>query len=205
MTANNLVIQNLTFAYNAKNSFLFSQSAAKNVFDNMSISFEAGKPTAVMAPSGSGKTTLLFLITGLLKMQSGSITYPVANPRFSMVFQEDRLLEQETILNNLKLVNSTLDTEAALELLERAGLSNQGSKKICRLSGGEKRRVAIIRALWAEYDILLLDEPFTGLDETTKLRMIDFIKEKTIGKTVILVTHNKSDADALGCKIVSLT
>ncbi len=167
-----------------------------------------------MAPSGSGKTTLLHLIAGLLKPQTGKIVYPWTHPRFSMVFQENRLLEQETLLDNLRFITPDLDMESVQNLLEQAGLRNyityrQDSRKcttppVGRLSGGEKRRIAIIRSLLAKYDILLMDEPFTGLDEVSKNQIIALIKNMTKDKTVICVTHNQKEAEALGCNILTL-
>lgn len=186
-------IQNLSYAY-----------GEKAIFTNLNGSIEIGKRTAVMAPSGCGKTTLLFLIAGLLKVQSGEITCPLDNPKISMVFQENRLLEGESILCNLLLVNPSLSQEYIKENMEKAGLFMPVVKNVAKLSGGEKRRVAILRALLSEYDILLLDEPFTGLDEDNKQLVMEYLKEVTIDKTVILVTHNLSEAEYLNCKISSI-
>ena len=118
-----------------------------------------------------------------------------------MVFQENRLLESQSIMRNLKLVNPALTPEAVTDALKSVGLPYRVDKKVCKLSGGEKRRIAILRALMASYDILLLDEPFTGLDEENKLLMMEFIKTKAMGHTAILVTHNKEEAEFWGCKI----
>lgn len=175
---------NVTFAY--KDNI---------ILEHINESFESGKKTAIMAPSGSGKTTMLFLIAGLIAPQTGTIEFPSGKSRISMVFQEDRLLETESILCNMQLIRPDITTDEVNKMLDLSGLPISPNKKVNKLSGGEKRRVAIIRALLSEYDILLMDEPFTGLDEATKSTMMALISSNTIGKTVILVTHNKDEAN----------
>lgn len=183
-------IQNVSFSY-----------GEKPIFTHFSALFQGGKKTAVMAGSGSGKTTLLHLISGLLVPSCGQISYPVVSPRFSFVFQENRLLENASIMRNLRLVNPALSTEQIHEALAHAGLTKQyAHKKVRLLSGGEKRRTALLRALLAEYDILLLDEPFTGLDTKTKEGLLAYTNASTEGKTVLLVTHSQQEAEALGCE-----
>lgn len=188
----NLEITDLSFSY-----------GEKPVFHHFSALFKGGQRTALMAGSGAGKTTLLHLVAGLLKPSGGQIIYPVPNPRFSFVFQENRLLENTSVIRNLRLVNPSLSTEQIQAALTHAGLSQEyRHKKIRLLSGGEKRRVALLRALLAKYDILLLDEPFTGLDEKTKERLLAYTKASTEGKTVLLVTHSEEEAKALGCSCI---
>lgn len=177
------------------------------VFRDFSASFSIGQQTAILAQSGRGKTTLLHLLAGLIKPISGNIYYPAGSekkPSFSMVFQEDRLLEYESVLKNCKLVNDKLSDELAKETLKKAGLSQCTDKKISALSGGEKRRCAIVRALSADYDILLLDEPFTGLDGETKTVMMRLVKDFTKDKTMILVTHDEKEAEFFGCSVLRL-
>lgn len=171
------------------------------VFEHINETFRSEEMNILMSPSGSGKSTLLLLIAGILPRQSGSIEYPIESPLFSMVFQENRLLESQSILCNLKLTNSSLNAQTVSAVLRAVGLSYTPDKKICHLSGGEKRRIAILRAILSPYDILLMDEPFTGLDEASKLLMMKFVKEKTAGRTVILVTHNKAEADYFECPV----
>lgn len=184
-----LEITDLSFSY-----------VEKPVFHHFSALFKGGQRTAIMAGSGAGKTTLLHLIAGLLPPDGGQISYPVPNPRFSFVFQENRLLENTSVTQNLRLVNPALSIEQIQAALTQAGLSQEyRNKKVRLLSGGEKRRVTLLRALLAEYDILLLDEPFTGLDERTKKLLLAYTKSSTEGKTVLLVTHSEDEADALGC------
>lgn len=179
----------------------------KYIFRDFSASFPIGGRTAILAQSGNGKTTLLHLLAGLMRPISGEIRYPAfreKSPAFSMVFQENRLLEYRTVLKNIKLTAGQTSDEHIDELLKIAGLYQYRDKKISALSGGEKRRCAILRALLANYDILLLDEPFTGLDGETKTAMINLVSDSVGDKTMILVTHDERDADSLGCDILRL-
>lgn len=179
----------------------------KYIFRDFSASFPIGGHTAVLAQSGGGKTTLLHLLAGLMRPISGEIRYPASpekSPSFSVVFQENRLLEYRTVLKNIKLVAGQTSDEFIGEMLTKAGLSQYRDKKISALSGGEKRRCAIVRALLADYDILLLDEPFTGLDGETKTAMMNLVSDSVGDKTMILVTHDEREAAFLGCDILRL-
>ena len=174
-----------------------------DVFRDFSASFPIKKRTAILARSGSGKTTLLHLLAGLIKPTGGEIRYPAdidKAPSFSMVFQENRLLEYRSVLKNIKLAAGNVSDASVDEMLKRAGIFPCRNKKISALSGGEKRRCAIVRALLAEYDILLLDEPFTALDSETRNTMMKLVDDHTAGKTMILVTHNESEADFFRCE-----
>ena len=196
---NNITIDNISFSY--RDSKLQND---KNVFCNYSASFPAEQLSVIMAPSGRGKTTLLYLLAGLLEVIEGSISYPVSKPRFSCVFQDSRLIEHISVAANLRFVNSKLSDEAIENCLSELRLDGYIHKKVKHLSGGEKQRVAIARALLAEYDILLMDEPFTGLDDEVKNIVINYIKSRTAKKTVLLVTHDKNEADALGGSVITL-
>ena len=166
------------------------------IFSDYNNSFPIGKTSVIMAPSGFGKTTLLYMIAGLIKPNSGKINLPIENPKFAFAFQDLRLIESATVLKNIILVNSNIrDSEELDNCLKALDIKSLINKKVATLSGGEKSRVAIARALMAEYDILLLDEPFNGLDDETKMRTMKYIKEKTAQKTVLLVTHNKDEAE----------
>lgn len=184
MSSSYIKLENISYSYEDK-----------NIFEQFNLQFPECETTVIMAPSGTGKTTLLHLLSGLLSPQKGSILFPMSKPKISMVFQENRLLESARVFQNIKLVNSVLMKEDILDLLQKLDLTDCYSKKAGHLSGGQARRLAIARALACKYDILLLDEPFTGLDEKTKWKVMNFLKEKTKGKTVLLVTHNKEEAD----------
>ena len=88
--------------------------------------------------------------------------------------------------------------------LKQVGMEEDSKKVVQNYSGGMRRRVAIVRAILAESDILILDEPFKGLDETLKYRVMDYVKEESKGKTVILVTHDITEANYLNARVISL-
>lgn len=168
----------------------------KVVFKNLNMTIQCKRTTCIMAPSGAGKTTLLRILMGLECADSGSIT-GLEQRRFSAVFQEERLCEYMTAVENIRLVTPTLENAAVLLEMDRIGLKNCASQPVSELSGGMRRRVSILRALFAEYDILFLDEPFKGLDDALKGQVIAYVKGKTRDKTVICVTHDRQEALAL--------
>jgi len=168
------------------------------------LSFTADRGvTCIMAPSGAGKTTLLRILLGLEQPDSGSVSLPVPC-RVAAVFQEDRLLEQLDAAGNLRFVlGSAYDATRAEALLARLGL-DAGDKPVGDYSGGMKRRLALARALLADADLLVLDEPFTGLDGENRTRALDCIREAAETKCVLLVTHDGGDAEALGGQLLRL-
>lgn len=178
----------------------------KVVLSDFSAVFEEKKTTAVMGASGSGKTTLLRILMGLEAPDGGSIRG--VPKRFFAVFQEDRLCEEFTVEDNIRLVLSKpYDAKKIEECLEQLGISECQKQSVNQLSGGMKRRVAIARAILSadeaaenpeSFDgIIVLDEPFKGLDEETKQKVMAYVKRMTAGKTTILVTHEKLEADEL--------
>ena len=140
----------------------------------------------VFGPSGSGKTTLLRLIAGLDKPDCGAIT-GAEDKKISFLFQEDRLLPNLTALQNVALVS---DDSAALKALESVELLQHRDKYPAQLSGGMCRRVAFARAAAFGGDMLLLDEPFKGLDEELVDTVSRLILEKSATTTVIIVAHD---------------
>lgn len=164
------------------------------VLQDVCFRLEAGGHYALMGPSGSGKTTLLRLMMGLEKPDRGEIRLP-AGKRFSVVFQEDRLLEQLTAAANVRLVSSAPMEAIRAMLLELGIASDSLSEPVSAFSGGMKRRVALCRALLAPYQVLLLDEPYKGLDEENRLRAMRLVQRETRGKTVVLVTHDPREAE----------
>lgn len=174
------------------------------VLDNFTHDFADGKVTAVLGKSGCGKSTLLNVLMGLIKPDGGEVMRGEGE-RISAVFQEDRLCENLTASANIRLVTGRRYTrgEIAAELAA-VGLGDCAEKAVRELSGGMKRRTALLRALLAEYDVLFLDEPFKGLDADTKLTVLDYCKRKTAGKTVVFVTHDKDECSALADEIIEL-
>ena len=160
---------------------------------------------AITGRSGAGKTTLLNLITGLIKPDSGEISRP-EGLKISEVFQEDRLIEPLGAIKNCRLVlKKGADPSIVPNTLAALGISGELLKKpVSSLSGGERRRVAIARALVGEFDLLILDEPFKGIDSETLPSVIEEIKLRAKDKTLILVTHSKEEAAALGCALFRL-
>ncbi len=181
-------LQNITFAY-----------TDKTVLKDFSFTLGKADRLALMGPSGCGKTTLLRLIMGLEKPQSGAITgrkRPVA-----AVFQEDRLLPHLTVLENAALAGG--DLENAARILAALGLGEELQSKPESLSGGMRRRVAIARALCTPSSLLILDEPFNGLDDTTKKHTAQIILQEWKG-AILAVTHLPEEAALLEAKIIKM-
>ena len=187
-----LKVENLTKRY-----------GGRTVLDGVSFTLRQGV-TCLMAPSGAGKTTLLRLLLGLERPDGGQIT-GLAGRRISAVFQEDRLLPGLDAAGNLRFVlGADCDEGRAAELLGELGLSDVGDKAVRDYSGGMRRRLALARALLFPCDILLLDEPFTGLDPENRARAAERVRRSGAGRIVFVVTHEASDAEALGADILRL-
>ena len=177
--------------------------AGKTVLNGVSLALP-GPVSAVTGPSGCGKTTLLYVLAGLLLPWSGHVE-GADGRRISMVFQEDRLLPWCTALENVAapLPGEKEDRERiALEWLTRMELSDAANLFSGALSGGMRRRVAIARACAYGGDLLLLDEPFNGLDEALRARIAPAVK--SAAPTLVMVSHNPQDAGLLGAEIVEM-
>lgn len=174
------------------------------VLDNFSREFADGRVTAVLGKSGCGKSTLLNVLMGLIKPDGGEVLRG-ENERISAVFQEDRLCENLTASANIRLVTGRRYTREQIAAeLAAVGLADCADKPVRELSGGMKRRTALLRALLAEYDTLFLDEPFKGLDADTKRIVLDYCRRKTEGKTVVFVTHDRDECAAFADEIIEL-
>ena len=175
----------------------------KQVLSDFSYLFPAGKTTCIMGASGCGKTTLLRLLLGLEVPDSGEIL-GMEGKKKSAIFQENRLVESISAPANLRLVTPSLSRSQAEQLLTNVGLGDSLHQPVRELSGGMQRRVAILRALAADYDILLADEPFIGLDDATKQQTMELFRQRTAGKTVLLVTHEEKEAEFFGSPVLRL-
>ncbi|MDD7201796.1 MAG: ATP-binding cassette domain-containing protein [Sphaerochaetaceae bacterium] len=175
-------------------SHLSKSYGKHSVFQDRTFTIEEGKINVLVGPSGSGKTTLLRIICGLEQPDSGDLS-ALRGKRFSMAFQEDRLCKNLSASANVRLVSGP---ETADRILTELGLGDSLKQPVKYLSGGMQRRVALARALAAQSDILLLDEPFTGLDDETKEEVIRLFLELAQGKTTILVTHDTREVALMG-------
>ena len=175
----------------------------KAVLQDFSCELEEGRVTALMAPSGAGKTTLLRILLGLETADSGEIT-SLSGKRLAAVFQEDRLLDFMTPVDNIRLPEPKLERAVILREMAAMGLTGCETQPVRELSGGTRRRVALLRALLCGADVIALDEPFKGLDAATRARDIDETKRLCRGKTVLMVTHEAAEAERMGAKIVGL-
>ena len=177
------------------------------VFDHFNLVLQTHSTTGIMGKSGRGKTTLLRLLLGLESPDSGQIL-GLENQLLSAVFQEDRLIDTLTIYQNICLPHlhqHTLPERSHVaSVLASLDITPDLDKKVGELSGGMKRRVAIIRAVMAQYDCLILDEPFKGLDAKTKDLTMAYVKSNTRNKTVLLVTHDITELDFLQCEVIEL-
>lgn len=163
---------------------------SKTVFENYDLTLPDRGIVLIWGESGIGKTTLLRVLCGLTKPQSGTIT-DLEHRRISVAFQEPRLIDHLSALDNVALVS---DRAKAERLLKDLNLSEELHQKAGKLSGGQKQRVSLARAFAFSDDVVLLDEPFTGLDEQNKARAAELIRR---AKLAIVVSHDASDAALL--------
>ena len=175
----------------------------KTVLENCSLSVPDGARVALMGPSGCGKTTLLRVALGLHSPDSGAVENAFSRP--AAVFQEPRLLPWRSALENVNLVLSDgPDTESAARAwLEKVELNDAAELFPAELSGGMQQRLSLARALAYGPDLLVLDEPFKGLDEALRGRMLALIASAAAANcAILLATHSEEEASALGCRIL---
>lgn len=176
----------------------------KLLFEDLNLTFPEGRLSCLMGPSGSGKSTIINFILGLTKPDSGEVT-GTEGKLVAAVFQEDRLIEHWDAIKNVKLVcDKSVTSIQVKEELKEVGLEEALKKPVRDYSGGMRRRVAIVRAMLAQSELIILDEPFQGLDDLLKKQVIDYVRRKTLGKTVILVTHDREEAEMLGADLINL-
>lgn len=169
------------------------------VLDNFSLNVKKEQRVCLFGQSGCGKTSVLKIIAGILTPNGGSIS---VNGTVSMVFQDDRLVPNLTVLQNLTLING--NEQKAKEILKRLNIYGKANELPEKLSGGQSRRVAIARALCKPSDILILDEPFNGIDEENVKTVCEQILKFYRDKTIIMVSHDKAHAELMGAEIIEL-
>jgi NitT/TauT family transport system ATP-binding protein len=175
------------------------------VLKNVSVTLSDTSPTCFMGPSGCGKTTLGNIVLGLVSPDEGNIIdFP--GRRNSAVFQDDRLIEGRSAVENVRLACPRgVSREEILHHLAQLDLDEESCRIPVRsLSGGMRRRVALVRAVMHPSDLLLLDEPFSGLDDLHRSQAIDYIRRRLARRILVLITHNLLDAEALDTIILHL-
>ena len=177
----------------------WKQFGGQTIFEGLNLKFPEQGTICLFGASGCGKSTLLNCIAGIIPLDQGKIT-GVSGKKMAYLFQEDRLLPWATAQENVSIVLQERAIEAE-EWLERVGLAGEGRKYPRELSGGMRRRVAIARALAYGGDILLLDEPFRGLDEENRDAAAKLIWKTGTAALKILVTHDRSEAERFGDEV----
>lgn len=172
------------------------------LFRNFSAELPLDRPLIVNGASGSGKTTLLRMLASLERQDAGVISGVPANGRF--VFQENRLIPQLSARDNVRVVLPDYDGNRAEELLQRLDLSDVSDQPAALLSGGEKRRVAVARAIAPKSDIFFLDEPFRELDEKRETDAIGLIMDASTHVPVILAAHDARLINRLNARVLTL-
>ena len=206
-----ITLSNISLTY-------YSLESETKAIENIKFSVEKGEFISIIGPSGCGKSTLLNIISGLLKPSGGEIVYNDKNienrlDKMGYMFQKDYLFEWLSVRNNvllglkIKNLDSTENIERADKLLESYQLSKFKNHKPTELSGGMRQRVALIRTLALNPEVLLLDEPFSALDYQTRLKICDDVKGiiKKENITSIMVTHDLGEAIAISDRIIILT
>ncbi len=169
------------------------------------LELKSGGIYCLMGASGSGKTTFMRILLGLETADSGTVTITGGN-RFTAVFQENRLCETFSPLENVMMVmGRTSDKNALLTEMGRILPAECLERPVSTLSGGMKRRVAICRAMLADSDAVIMDEPFTGLDAETKQAVISYIKERLNGRILLVSTHQAEDIALFEGRMIQLT
>ena len=193
---------------------------SSQLFANLSLTIKHHEIVALTGPSGSGKTTLLRCIAGLESISTGSIhlngqditDQPAHLRNIGMVFQDNQLFPHLTVGQNvayslkIRRTPKKITDNKVREVLSLVGLNHLIDRTVTNLSGGEAKRVAVARALIAEPQVLLLDEPLTGLDIELHGRLLEDLGKllRTRGTTVLHVTHDKAEASAIADRVLDL-
>lgn len=192
----------------------------RRILDNVSLHVDTGRTIAVCGPSGSGKTTLLRAIAGLVPIDAGRVEVdgadvtgtPTHRRSIGFVFQDNQLFPHMNVARNIGYGLRVLGWETTRirtrvdELLERVQLSDRRDQDVATLSGGEAKRVALARALAPSPRVLLLDEPFTGLDRPLHDQLAAMVERvlRDTGTTAVLVSHDPADVEAIAQSRIDL-
>ena len=169
----------------------------KQVLCDLSLKVDDGASLALLGPSGSGKSTLLYIMAGLLPPDAGEMVNDFA--RVGYVFQDDRLLPWLNVRDNITAVTGCTPAEAEM-WLDAMELTGEAVNYPDSLSGGMRQRVNIARALAFDPDLLLLDEPFKGLDRALRTRVMKRIAAWRGERAMVLVTHDSTECDEMMCE-----
>ncbi len=189
---------------NVKPDFLEPEKISKSQIWNTSVDFANKENVQIVAPSGSGKTSLIHFLYGLRKDYSGTIAYDNNNiagfdaeefsiyrqQYISIVFQDLRLFPEQTVLQNLEIKRllNPFHNESKIEAMaNRLGIGNKLNKLCKTCSYGEQQRIAIIRSLQQPFDFLLLDEPFSHLDENNRKKAMELMEEETAARNAAII------------------
>jgi thiamine transport system ATP-binding protein len=204
-----LSIQNVQYRYKDANDIY-----------NYTLNAKPKEVVAILGQSGSGKSTLLDIVAGFVEPSSGSISLDqkdllglaVEKRPVSILFQANNLFEHLSVQKNILLgvskvlKDSIAEIEKVEAILKEVGLEAFEHTIASRLSGGQQQRVALARVLIRREPILLLDEPFTGLDEKTRVEMLDLVKKITVENSLhtIMVTHEIEDCERIANKVYKM-
>ena len=192
--------QNASFSINHINKSYGGQ----RVLEGYSIILASNGVYCLMGPSGSGKTTLFNILSGVIRPDKGDIK-DFESLAISEVFQEDRLQEALSPVKNVQIAcRGVKSKEQIIKELSRILPEDCLEKPVRELSGGMKRRTAVCRAVMSDSDIMIMDEPFTGLDKEAKLNTIEYIKKNRKGRLLIVSTHNEEDIELLKAQKLQL-
>lgn len=196
----------------------FGYDSGPDVLSGLDLTIRTGERAAIIGPSGCGKSSLLTLLSGLAQHRRGSIQFnesvrPGSSARVAMMFQKETLLPWLTVRQNVALASrfkrgrtEAVDNEV-LDLLDMVGLVGAAEQYPYQLSGGMRRRVQLLAAVYSRPEILLLDEPFSALDEPTRIGVhadvLRIVEELSIA--LVIVTHDLAEAITLADRVVVLS
>lgn len=190
------------------------------VLEGLSLTVTRGEVVALLGPSGSGKSTLLRIVAGLETPDRGMVriddvdvtTVPTHRRGVGLVFQDEQLFPHRDVARNVGFglemagVGAADRSARVAELLDIVGLAGFEHRRVTDLSGGEAKRIALARALAPRPNVLLLDEPLTGLDRDLHDRLTDEVSAilRATGTTAVWVTHDRAEAAAVADRVIEL-